>query len=327
MSGTQEKIGFGNRLRAAREVAHLSQDAVAESLHLEKSYIAALELENHQALPAPTFVRGYIRAYARLLGCDADELITLYNQQCGEQQSSLNISPTKSGEYSRHPIFLMITVAMIAVLLALLIMWSRDFINTSKTPLTVSPNSITTETAEISEPNASEAGIDMPPTVALVTDTVSTVTEPTAQPDGSEAQTIVDEPEFVAVIKEEVPTTEAVSEADAVQVASTDNDTGTREITPIAPSGEDRVVLRFTGESWVEMFDANGYRLVFGLYDETARPLSLQGTAPFQLTLGDATHVDITVNEADINIQPYIRSNKTARFLVELPAAMTVNRP
>ena len=60
--------GPGARLREAREAANISLDRIAMSLLLDPKIVEALEEDDFDRLPAPTFVRGYLRGYARVLG-------------------------------------------------------------------------------------------------------------------------------------------------------------------------------------------------------------------------------------------------------------------
>ena len=59
-------------LRAAREAAGLSLDEVAQQLKLAPRQVRALEEDDFGVLPGRTFVRGFVRNYARLLNLDAD---------------------------------------------------------------------------------------------------------------------------------------------------------------------------------------------------------------------------------------------------------------
>jgi cytoskeleton protein RodZ len=61
----------GAMLAAAREAAGLSIDAVAGQLKLAPRQVRAIEAGDFAALPGRTFVRGFARNYARLLGLDA----------------------------------------------------------------------------------------------------------------------------------------------------------------------------------------------------------------------------------------------------------------
>ena len=67
--------GPGAALQAAREAQQLSVPQVADRLKLSSAAVTALEANDWDRLPAPVFVRGYIRAYARLMALDDEELL------------------------------------------------------------------------------------------------------------------------------------------------------------------------------------------------------------------------------------------------------------
>ena len=60
--------GPGAHLRKVREEANMSVDKVASALMLHPHTLEALEADAYERLPAPAFVRGYLRGYARVLG-------------------------------------------------------------------------------------------------------------------------------------------------------------------------------------------------------------------------------------------------------------------
>jgi cytoskeleton protein RodZ len=65
----------GATLRAAREAHGMSIDAVAQQLKLAPRQVQALEADDYAQLPGRTFVRGFMRNYARLLRLDPDAVI------------------------------------------------------------------------------------------------------------------------------------------------------------------------------------------------------------------------------------------------------------
>lgn len=65
----------GQRLRQAREGMNLSRQDVARKLRLDADLIQALEDNDREALPAQTYLVGYLRNYARLLNLPADSII------------------------------------------------------------------------------------------------------------------------------------------------------------------------------------------------------------------------------------------------------------
>jgi len=70
----------GAILRKLREEAGLSQAAVGSALHLTAHYIKALESDEYGKLPGLTFVKGYLRAYARFLKTDVDLVLECFDQ-------------------------------------------------------------------------------------------------------------------------------------------------------------------------------------------------------------------------------------------------------
>jgi cytoskeletal protein RodZ len=68
-------LGIGQRLRAAREARGLSVAAVSSQTRIRAAYLQALEDEQFDRLPGGVYARGYLRAYARALGLDPDELL------------------------------------------------------------------------------------------------------------------------------------------------------------------------------------------------------------------------------------------------------------
>ena len=59
--------GVGARLRQAREMRSLSVSDIALSLKLGTRQIEALEDGDWEVLPGQTFIRGFVRNYARVL--------------------------------------------------------------------------------------------------------------------------------------------------------------------------------------------------------------------------------------------------------------------
>lgn len=77
----QEANTTGARLRHAREQLGLSQQAVAERLCLKVSTVRDIEDDKAPADLASTFLRGYIRSYARLVHIPEDELLPMMAKQ------------------------------------------------------------------------------------------------------------------------------------------------------------------------------------------------------------------------------------------------------
>ena len=88
MTDDIQKTGFGERLKNARESQRMSAKDAAARLHLTPAIIEILETEALHNAPPATFMRGYLRSYARLLNF-SDQEINIALEQLG-----LNIEPT-----------------------------------------------------------------------------------------------------------------------------------------------------------------------------------------------------------------------------------------
>ncbi|MDH4023611.1 MAG: helix-turn-helix domain-containing protein [Gammaproteobacteria bacterium] len=71
-------LGLGERLRSARKARALTLQQAAFTLRLEESVLRALEDERYEVLGAAVFVRGHLKAYARLLGLSEEAILAAY---------------------------------------------------------------------------------------------------------------------------------------------------------------------------------------------------------------------------------------------------------
>ena len=67
--------------------------------------------------------------------------------------------------------------------------------------------------------------------------------------------------------------------------------------------------------SWVEVRDATRARLLYNMIPSGESKV-LQGKAPFRISMGNAKSTRVVINDIDIDMSDYIRSNNTASFTV-----------
>src|SRR5688572_22930192 len=79
----------GTQLRTAREQRGLSLDDLSKQTKLKVSVLQALEEGNVDALPPPSYVRGYVRVLAAEFGLDANDLASRYHAFAQEEQLRL----------------------------------------------------------------------------------------------------------------------------------------------------------------------------------------------------------------------------------------------
>jgi cytoskeleton protein RodZ len=69
---------FGDKFRKAREKKEISLDDVSNVTKISARMLRAIEEEHFDQLPGGVFNKGFIRAYAKHLGLDAEEAVTDY---------------------------------------------------------------------------------------------------------------------------------------------------------------------------------------------------------------------------------------------------------
>jgi cytoskeleton protein RodZ len=74
---------IGNSLREARYRQQLELSEVEQATKIRARYLQALEEENFEALPAQTYVKGFLRTYADYLGLDGQLYVDEYNSRYG----------------------------------------------------------------------------------------------------------------------------------------------------------------------------------------------------------------------------------------------------
>jgi hypothetical protein len=74
----------GEMLRKVREHQGLSLQDVAEQTRIAVRFLEAVEQEGFDRLPSATFVRGYVRQYAGVLGLDEDDVVDGYMERFHE---------------------------------------------------------------------------------------------------------------------------------------------------------------------------------------------------------------------------------------------------
>lgn len=128
---TQEKSAVpstGERLRLARESKGLTQQNVAERLCLKVSTVRDIEEDKSPTDLAATFLRGYIRSYARLVNVPEDDILPMLSKQAPVRSAKItpmhNISlGSSSRRKKRDGMLTTFTVLVILVVVGLTVAW------------------------------------------------------------------------------------------------------------------------------------------------------------------------------------------------------------
>ncbi len=114
-----QNFGPGNVLRAKREEYEWSVESVAQALHLSTANIKAIEDDRYDQLPGSTYVIGYWRSYARLLGINIEETIeankrNLHVVQPKSTGINVNKAMPQSSSQGKGSIWLLLSALVLA---------------------------------------------------------------------------------------------------------------------------------------------------------------------------------------------------------------------
>jgi len=283
----------GQILRAQREKQGLSSQEIANRTHLDIKIVESIELDSDEGMPAATYVRGYLRSYAKIVGVDPDHIITLYNSDSPQPPPEIlpEVKQPSQVSSSDKPVKAFTYLITLGLVLLLLIWYQSNFV---------------VETSTVNEPE----NYNSQTTINGVDIKYDIVNHP------SSWQSPKDTPEV------ESTSPESVKHDDTLELQA-DNGEQTLGILPIegidkqAPpantgSGPDTIDLEVKRDSWVEINDANDKRLFHDLA-LGGEKYSIHGTAPFNVLFGFSPGVSIKFNGKAFNHSRY-SNNGIARF-------------
>lgn len=306
-------IGPGDRLQAARIQQGLSIEDVANRMHLSDSILVAIEENEFDEITAPIFVKGYLRAYARIVSLDEDDMIQQYLDFYSDEDppisSTSNMAPEISSSDARMKWTTYLVIIGLGALLAVW-WWNQERIKDD-------PISLETQNPQV-QPDSGSAMV-APVEIEAVSEnnleSVEAIETPVVEE--PQQQQIAQLPEVAApaeaeVVSPEVAQSSAASEPE-LQLESVVESGGL--ITRMAPSGEDKLRLVIHADTWADIEDSTGFRMAYDLL-RASQNLELTGTAPFTIFFGNGHGVEIKLNEKAIDLAPYIRDDNTTRLKV-----------
>ena len=296
-SGASASADFGLVFRTARDDAGMSQDQVADALHVEVAVVSALEEGRFRDLPMRPYARGYVRNYARILGLDADDLARRFDAADADRPEPSVVVPrprvAPKSELALRPLALGYA-AIVAVLLFALgaVLWTAWRVQDWQFPF-LADDSVEPPTVELEPEAESPAG---PPNVSpwpIVADSAA---------EGGAADALAPAP------ADEVPaplvSTVAETDATAAPVPAAE----TTAVSGVV--GE--LTLVFEDESWVSVDDARG-RQLFGDLVRNGRTVTVEGPVPLSVLVGNAPAVRVQFDGESVDLGPFTRDN-VARF-------------
>ncbi|MGM3175866.1 cytoskeleton protein RodZ [Dickeya lacustris] len=298
----------GERLRDARERLGLTQQVVAERLCLKLSTVREIEEDNTPAGLAPTFLRGYIRSYARLVHLPEEELLPMLEKQVVPSRVA-NVAPMQSlalgKSRKRRDGWLMLFTWLILIgVLGLTVAWwwqnhqaQQQEINSMVDHANDPQSRKSAQAAEDVEPVDTDdnAQVDAP---AAGNNAVAT-NAPVASPVTPSSATAPSAPTAAASAAPQ-PLLDQAATTPASTVAQATNEPGA-------------ISLRFNADCWLEVVDATGKKLLSGV-QRGGSALSLSGQAPYRLKIGAPGAVQIDFQGKPVDLSRFVKSHQVARL-------------
>lgn len=315
-----EVLSFGEYLSVERKKQNLSIADVAKGILLSEKVIDAIEMSDIEQLPQPTFVQGYIRAYAKYLGISDSTALEAYAQAAPHKQEA-DLHPRSklpSEASSNSPIVKMITILLLVLMVAAALYASFDYYK----------NAILTNDAEPDN----RASLSLPEMESYEQDSeehdvLSRLQDPIKIDQNIEAQeTIVNAEEQNNGVDVEAAGLEGstnIAEQRVEDALAMVGEGDQKSKNLLTSEGDDELELIAAKVSWVEVDDANSKNLYYDLLQKGQR-LTLKGTAPFKVFLGDAPQVKVKINNVSANIEKHIRSNNIANFSISVDQQQVV---
>lgn len=313
---------FGSVLAEARKAKNYSIDEVSEYLKIPDHIITAIEKSDIDVLPAPTYAQGYIRAYAKFLELSEVNVLDIYSRAVPHDLTAKLKPRSKLPDEanSQSPLVKTVTIFLIVAGIIAVIYGSFQYYqekavvmeselvsenhrftgNSLDSPgaqgLTIKQDArITSDDELIVEDSAALETMDDITESGMVESGTVEADMVEADKAESDMMTELTEPSEVAVLQTEAEESQQVAENEAAK--------------------NDVIEIYAEKGTWLEVYDASNTRLFYNMLSEGSSKL-LMGQAPFRISLGNAKTTQMSVNNIEIDMTKFIRSNNTASFSV-----------
>ncbi len=282
----------GAVLADARVSLGLTQREIADVLNLTVTVLDALERGDNRSLPSIVFIRGYVRAYAKLLELDPEPLVAALSE--GESRTRDGGRVVTARRPAGHALavgqilnsltqvhWIVIGVVVVTFLVGLgSYLLSDDPAQEQAT----APDLAVQSNPPQQSPSA------RPDYRSPVTATVQ----------NRPVEPVVSEPMAVVVAAESVdPLVEVDVDAAAVNIDNRQR---------LTPTGDDDLRVEFSEDCWLEIKSAEG-EVLFADLGRAGQTLMFVGLAPYTMVLGYAPGVILEFNSEVVALAPHTRNN------------------
>jgi cytoskeleton protein RodZ len=316
----------GQQLKRGRESMGLTQQQVADRLHLRLGNIQDIETDTHKPGVSITFTKGYVRIYAKLLSMPVDPLLAAFDilHQGEKQPAKLQSFSQRVAKQANDDRWMMVTYLIVFLVIASLVIWWYQQSDKSIMNRLNLFSDTTTEQGQSNNidegqsVNAMSNNLTMPDELAIPEEDIKNQNEPTNVSDS-----IVDK--AASDIKEVAVSGANQSQALAQQgtaaieqvvdelpdIDNADDDLSSADGQNINgymvnSDGTVDVVFTFKEDCWLSVTDANDEVMAVGVKVK-GRVMSVKGVPPISVNMCPPNIVDIAFGGAPVDLSKYPR--------------------
>ncbi|OTA15254.1 cytoskeletal protein RodZ [Xenorhabdus vietnamensis] len=326
----EANLTIGQILRQAREKHELSQQTVADRLCLKLSTVRDIEEDNIPSSISPTFLRGYIRAYAKLVQVPESEILSTLDKQMPSK--AIKTSPMQSfsagkKRKKRDGWLMKITWIVIILLLGMTVLWWWQNYGAQQTELSSMSEQYSTKDAQVTAsekaPTIGKNNESVPlkekQSVAASQGNVSQ--EKTSPAEASDTAVssmapVSSTPKTVSLPVNK-PATNTTTE-NSTSSANTEMDhsvasTSLVDVSDISAVNNNGLIVNFKGRSWLEIRNAKGNVLYSGIKNK-GDSLKFSGESIYSLTIGVPAEVEVLFKGKPVDLSSFAKKHVTAKL-------------
>ncbi|NMZ13116.1 helix-turn-helix domain-containing protein [Pseudomonas proteolytica] len=312
------RVNPGETLRQARESNGWSLEEVALKLNLTTTSLGNLENGAFDKLPGHTFARGYIRAYAKLLGTDQAILVQQFDQFTGTDSQGSNVHGLGRIE---EPVRVSHTILRIVSLLLLIAVIGGGFIwwqdQTSLRSKDLVSNALEHVEVESADGTTQIHPLDEPEDQAVAQGEAAAGTNLDLQAAQPPVEAGTESAPAAVAPAPSVPATPAPATAAQAPAAPAPTPVAPTVAAPVAQApasvaGDGRLQITYVADCWTQVTDGNG-KVLFSALKRKGDTLDQVGKPPLTLRLGFARGAQVAYNGQPVDVAPFT-SGETARL-------------
>lgn len=328
-----QNLSVGERLSSSREQKGWSVQYVAEQLKLSQGQILALESNQFELLPKLVIVRGFVRAYAKLLKIDADSLIALLPKDASPMQLETSLRPALStpfvdsrlsllGHHDNNRRYIVGAICLVLLVGIFLLVQRTEFgknliakfhapaAQSVTSEVALNQNVVNTEIASATASvAAANANLPRSDNVAMPSlPNAESVVAPTVNADDQRVVGGETQENLAATPIARTPAV-AASSADATQLANPNPAQAASKAALSAAAGDNNVlVLKFRENSWIQVKTETGTVLSSHLA-KAGTEESFSVKQALSVRIGNAAGVDASLRGQTLTISSERGSN------------------